>query len=219
MPRSLATASAAVILAAAGALPAGCGSAGTKTPTSSEPPESSGADAAGAGSAGFQSSTSTYPASPSATVVAPASGGTEAQTTTRTAAAPAYVHEESPSGELASAVAEVRAHGYTPESTSDYHPNQTLRVLVGTSAPAREDGEQQAFFFIGNRYLGTDSSEPSGSLRVVSQGDTEVTLAYRLYRPGDPACCPGGGQAHVTFQLNDGALSPVQAIPPSSERR
>jgi hypothetical protein len=51
---------------------------------------------------------------------------------------------------------------------------------------------------------------------VVSQGDTEVTLAYPLYRNGDPLCCPGGGQALVPFQLNNGKLAPLEPIPPSS---
>jgi hypothetical protein len=129
------------------------------------------------------------------------------------------VHEESPSGELANAVAEVKAHGYLPDATSDYHPNQTLRVLIGTSSAPGEGAKQQAFFFARNRYLGTDSSQPSTSLRVVGQGDTEITLAYGLYRPGDPPCCARAGQAQVTFQLNDGALAPLQAVPPVSERQ
>jgi LppP/LprE lipoprotein len=206
------------MLAAGGCSLAGCGSAGTKTVSSSQAPASSDAAAPASGAAVIQSSTSASAASSSAAVAA-ASGGTEAQTTTRTAAAPAYVHEESPSGELASAIAQVKAHGYTPETSSDYHPGQTLRVLIGSSSAAGDGDQQQAFFFLGNRYLGTDSSQPSASLQVVSQGDTEVTLAYALYRPSDPLCCPGGGQAQVTFQLNDGALDPLQAIPPLSERR
>ena len=75
---------------------------------------------------------------------------------------------------------------------------------------------QQAFFFVNGRYIGTDASQPSATLRVASQGDTEVTLAYPLYRKGDPLCCPGGGQAQVHFQLNNGKLAPLEPIPPSS---
>ncbi len=51
-------------------------------------------------------------------------------------------------------------------------------------------------------------------MKVVAQGDTEVTLAYPLYRPHDPLCCPGGGQATVRFQLNNGHLVPLGTIPP-----
>jgi hypothetical protein len=147
------------------------------------------------------------------------SGGTPAGGVARTASAPAYVREESASGDLSKAVAEVKAHGYTPSSTSEYHSGQTLRVLVGTRAGSADGYGQQAFFFVGNRYLGTDTSAPSASIHVLSQGDTEVTLAYAVYHPGDLLCCPGGGQAHVSFQLNNGALVPVEPIPPTSERR
>jgi hypothetical protein len=73
---------------------------------------------------------------------------------------------------------------------------------------------QQAFFFVNGRYIGTDASQPSATLRVVGQGDTEVTLAYPLYRDGDPLCCPGAGQARVRFQLNNGKLTALDPIPP-----
>jgi len=51
-----------------------------------------------------------------------------------------------------------------------------------------------------------------------AQGDTEVALAYPLYRSSDPLCCPGGGTAIVHFQLNNGRLVPLQPIPPTSSK-
>jgi len=117
---------------------------------------------------------------------------------------------------LQAAAAVVRAHGFTPKSTSDYRPGQTLRVLLGTRTGSADGYGQQAFFFVNGRYIGTDTREPSAKLRVVSQGDTEVTLAYPLYRARDPLCCPSGGQARVTFQLNNGKLAPLDPIPPVS---
>jgi len=51
---------------------------------------------------------------------------------------------------------------------------------------------------------------------VIAQSDTEVTLAYPLYRPGDPLANPNGGQATVHFQLNDGKLTPLGTIPPAN---
>jgi hypothetical protein len=129
------------------------------------------------------------------------------------------VHEEAAGAELASAVAAVKARGYTPNDTSQYHPNQTLRVLVGTRTGSGDGYNQQAFFFVGGKYLGTDSSAPSATLAVANQGDTEVTLAYPNYRAGDPLCCPGGGQSSVTFALNNGKLAPLTPIPPTSSRR
>jgi hypothetical protein len=113
-------------------------------------------------------------------------------------------------------VAVVRARGFTPERTSDYHPSQTLRVLIGSHAGSGEGHGQQAFFFVNGRYIGTDTREPSATVRVVAQGDTEVTVAYALYRKSDPLCCPGGGQAQVRFQLNNGRLMPLDPIPPAS---
>jgi hypothetical protein len=119
---------------------------------------------------------------------------------------------------LNGAVAVVRAKGFSPSNTSDYHPSQTLRVLIGTHAGSGDGHGQQAFFFVNGRYIGTDSSKTSATVRVVSQGDTEVALAYPLYRRNDPACCPGGGQAQVRFQLNNGKLVALDPIPPTSSQ-
>jgi LppP/LprE lipoprotein len=202
-------------MAVAAALVAGCGGSGTKVVTSKRPPTPL------AGSSSTLTTGSAGRSAPSSTSSAPGagSGGTPAQGTARTESAPAYAHEESSSGALAKAQETVRAHGYAPASSADYRPEQTLRVLVGTRNGSAEGHPQQAFFFLGERYLGTDSSEPSGAVHVISQGDTEVTLGYSIYRTGNSLCCPSGGEAHVTFQLNNGTLVPVQSIPSVSERR
>ena len=110
----------------------------------------------------------------------------------------------------------LKARGYTPAETSQYHPSQTLRVLVGTRAGSSDGYDQQAFFFVGGRYIGTDTKEPSASVKVLSQSDTEVTLGYPLYRSGDPLASPSGGQATVHFQLNNGKLVALNPIPPAS---
>lgn len=161
--------------------------------------------------------TTTTPAStPTSTTPAPSEhGGTSGPAaTTRTATAPAFTHEGTGAGAtaegLSAAEAVLQANGYTASSTSDYHPDQTLRVLVGTRAGSAEAGGQQAFFFVDGRYIGTDAKQPSASLHVVSQGDTEVTLAYAL---------SSGGQATVRFQLNNGKLVPLGSIPSASSRQ
>jgi len=110
----------------------------------------------------------------------------------------------------------VRERGYTPNNTSDYHSDQALRVLVGTRTGSGDGYGQQAFFFVNGRYIGTDAKTPSATLRVSGQSDTEVTLAYPLYRKNDALCCPGGGTAHVHFQLNNGKLVPLDPIPPAN---
>ncbi len=143
---------------------------------------------------------------------------TEASTT-RTESAPAFTRQTSaPTATAAAAADVVKAHGYTPNDISEYHPSQTLRVLVGTRTGSADGHGQQAFFFLGDRYIGTDTSQPSATIRVVGQSDTEVTLAYPLYRPHDAPCCPSGGEAKVSFQLNNGMLTPLQAIPPASSQ-
>lgn len=195
------------LLALAGAaLLAGCGSH-TKTVTVPAPP--GGASA----STGTQAS---RPATGTPAQTPPASTGTQASTT-RTAPEPAFTEHEAAKVEgVQAAAAIVRAHGYTPADPSQYHSNQTLRVLVGTRTGSADGHGQQAFFFLAGRYLGTDAKQASASVRVVSQSDTEVTLAYALYRSTDPLCCPGGGQATVHFQLNNGHLSALSPIPPAT---
>ena len=87
-------------------------------------------------------------------------------------------------------------------------------MLVGTRTGSSEGSGQQAFFFVDGRYIGTDSKQPSASIHVVSQSDTEVTLAYSL-----PGSGGAGGQATVRFQLNDGKLTPLDPIPAASSRQ
>jgi hypothetical protein len=201
-----------VILAA---LLAGCGG-GTKTETVADTPLPE-ATTTTPTTPKAKTSTSTTPATtPTSTTTTPSEhGGTSAPSTVRTAPAPAFTHEGTATGTtaegLSAAEAILRAKGYTATATSDYHPDQTLRVLVGTGSA--EGSGQQAFFFLDGRYIGTDTKQPSASIHVVSQGDTEVTLAYAL--PGSP----GAGQATVRFQLNNGKLVALSSIPPANSRQ
>ncbi len=91
-------------------------------------------------------------------------------------------------------------------------------MLVGTRAGSADGYGQQAFFFLDGRYLGTDTKEASAKLRVVSQSDTEVAIAYPLYRPGNSLCCPAGGEQIVHFALNDGKLTALDPIPPANSK-
>jgi hypothetical protein len=219
MRRALLLVIALVLGSAGGALLGGCGGSGTKTVSVS--------DSAPPASTSNTTSTVRPGTSQSGTTPTTTTAGTPATTTpqspssTRTSPEPAFAqhasgNSESASQSTTSAAAVVRAHGYTPNATSDFHPDQTLGVLVGTRTGSGDGYNQQAFFFVNGKYIGTDTAQPSASVKVVSQSDTEVTLAYPLYRAHDPLCCPGGGQATVHFQLNDGKLTPVGQIPPAS---
>ncbi len=192
------------------ALLAGCGSA-TKTVTVAQTPT-------GSTTAPSSTTTSTTSSTPAATTTTTAPSTTGSSTsTTRTAPEPSFAEkeQEAKGGALGAAVAALRERGYTARNTAEYHSNQTLRVLVGTRAESGDGYGQQAFFFLEGHYLGTDAKEPSATLKVVSQSDTEVTISYPLYRTSDPLCCPGGGSRTVHFALNDGKLSALGAIPPA----
>jgi LppP/LprE lipoprotein len=191
------------------ALLAACGS-GTKTVTN-------------AGAPPLTQSTATQARPDTTKTTSTATTQTQAPTSTRTSSTatraapePAFTQHESQAEGVGAAATVMRERGFTPKDTSDYHADQALRVLLGTRAGSGDGYGQQAFFFVNGRYIGTDAKEPSATLKVVSQGDTEVTLGYPLYRKGDPLSSPSGGEAHVTFQLNNGKLVALGKIPPSS---
>jgi hypothetical protein len=195
---------------ACAALVGGCGGSSTKTVSVASGPSEAETTAA--------STTSTTTKAQSTTSTSTTATATSTQAT-RTASAPAFTHQggsEATAPSAAAATAVVRAHGYTPNDTSQYHPDQTLTVLVGTRTGSGDGYDQQAFFFLNGRYIGTDTAQPSAGVKVVSQSDTEVTLAYPLYRAHDPLCCPSGGSRSVSFQLNNGHLTPLQTIPPAN---
>jgi len=204
-----------LLATAVGALAlSGCGSGGTKTVSVSSaiPPVTT------------TQSTTTTRTTPSPTKTAAptntttSSSGTRGAEATRTSTAPAFTKESTSVEGLSAAQAVVKSHGFTAGETSDYRPEQTLRVLVGTRTGSSDGYGQQAFFFVDGRYIGTDASEPSASVKVVGQSDTEVTLAYPLYKPGDPLSHPSGGERTVHFQLNNGHLVALNPIPPTASR-
>src|SRR5215471_12583082 len=110
-----------IALAATTALALSACGGGTKTVSVSS--------AVGAGARGPTgvAGTARKPAGP--TVTTPPKQSTAPQTT-RTATAPAFTKEAAGGEGLSQAVAVVKAHGYTPEDTAEYHADQTLRVLV-----------------------------------------------------------------------------------------
>jgi hypothetical protein len=199
----------------AGVALGGCGSSQTKTLSVANSPETT----SGAATTSTPATTpSTTTATTTSTEPAPTStaGGTAAPGATHTAPEPEFAQREAHAEGASEAVALLRGRGYTAPEPSQYHPDQTLRVLVGTKSGSADDYGQQAFFFVGGRYIGTDTKEPSASIKVIAQSDTEVTLGYVLYRKGDPLANPSGGQATVRFQLNNGKLTALDPIPPAS---
>jgi hypothetical protein len=107
--------------------------------------------------------------------------------------------------------------GYTVANPADYHSSQTLRVLVGVQHGSADARVQRAFFFVNDRYLGTDTSDRSAGIAVVGQDDTGVTLRYSIYRHGQPLCCPSS-TSRVRYMLDNGRLLPAGPIPSSAAR-
>jgi LppP/LprE lipoprotein len=200
--------SAAVAALAAIAMVAGCG-AGTKVASVKEGSVQSTTSAGGASTTQGSSSSTSKLAIVTKTVTT---------TSTRSSSAPAFTKPEAGSQALQAAIATVKGQGYTPNDPSEYHPEQTLRVLTATRSGSGGGYEQRAFFFVDGRYIGTDSSQPSGSIKVLAQGATSVTLAYGLYQPGESPCCPGS-QSTVRFELDNGRLQALDPIPPADARR
>lgn len=190
---------------------AACATALAACGSSSKSPSTTGT-AAQAPAAPAQPTTPATTTSSTPTTTASAGNGGTAASTTRTATEPAFTSQPSSAEGVGAAIAAVRTAGFTPVNAADYHASQTLRVLIGSRSGASD--AKKAFFFVDGRFIGTDASEPSAMVAVAAQGDTEVTLSYSLYNIADSLCCPGAGHANVTFQLNNGKLVALGAIPP-----
>jgi LppP/LprE lipoprotein len=112
------------------------------------------------------------------------------------------------------AVTTLKEQGFTPVRVADWHPQHTLRVLIG-----RDDtGAERAFFFVKRRFVGNDDAAASASVRVSAANAKGVTLTYRLFGATDLACCPKGERVKVTFRWKDGTLVPAAEVPPAFER-
>lgn len=184
---------------------AACGSGTTTVTVKGAPPATT-------------STTTTHSSTSSTTATTPpatqsTTSGSTTTSQTHTAPEPAFTEGQAKSTPESAAAEVLNARGYVPVEAAQYHPQQTLTALIGRRSESSEYGEQ-AFFFLDGRYLGTDTKEASASVQLVSQDDTEVTLAYPLYHPSDPLTAPSGGRAIVHFQLNDGKLQALGQIPP-----
>ncbi|MGB2710621.1 MAG: LppP/LprE family lipoprotein [Conexibacter sp.] len=131
-------------------------------------------------------------------------------TSTATGATPA----PDPNAPLSLQMAErtLDARGYAPLTERDFRPGQPLKVLVGIE---RGDGPRAelAFFFVGDRFIGTDTQDPSAHIDVTAQQDEAITLTYALYRPGDAIDAPSAGSADVTYAWDGSRLVPRDPIP------
>jgi hypothetical protein len=147
---------------------------------------------------------------PPVTVAPPATGTSTASTVT----APSPT---SPAGNVDEAVATVEREGFDVIDRRAYDASATLRVLLGIKHGSGDGYAKRAFFFVRGRYIGTDTSDLSASMRIASQSDTTVGLTYALYGPRDALCCPHRFGT-VRYHWNGTRLVPLDPIPSRAER-
>jgi hypothetical protein len=230
--RALATATPLAVAVALAATLAACGSntPATVTVTKTVPARTSTTTTAtkpGPGSSTTSSSSSTSSstsaqtqssASTTSTTATSSSTSTSSTATTRTETAPAFVGTNPASNTAAgralqAALAVLAKHGYEALGTATYDAGDTLRVLIGRQHASTSE---RAFFFDQATYLGTDAAAPSDQITLVGQNDTEVVLAYGIYRPG--ASAPSS-ERRVHFALDMGQLSALDPLPSVAQRR
>lgn len=112
------------------------------------------------------------------------------------------------------AAEQLRAQGFDPVSLKAYHPDQTLRVLLGepndAAVAAGARAGRRAFFFVGESFVRTDAEEVSTTLRISKQTERTVTLAYRL---------TDGTTERVRFKWDGTALVPQTPVPAAAARQ
>lgn len=119
-----------------------------------------------------------------------------------------------PGASLAGAIRAMKKHGYDPADTSPpWYPQHKLNGIVGVVHESADGYNQLVFFFVGNHYIGNDTSEPSAVIHYVSGTDDTVTVKYAIYHSNDPNCCPSGGGKSVRYHWNGQLLVPLDPIP------
>jgi hypothetical protein len=154
----------------------------------------------------------TRAAATTATVTRTVTAPTPTTTTGTTSATPAPPANQDAPLSLHAAEQTLGARAYAPRGERDWRPDQRLKVLLGVGRPTNARAEL-AFLFVGDRFIGTDTSAPSARIEVVTQDDDSVTLRYALYRPSDAIDAPSGGSAEVTYRWDGARLVPQGPIP------
>ncbi|MDA3628677.1 LppP/LprE family lipoprotein [Saccharopolyspora oryzae] len=109
--------------------------------------------------------------------------------------------------DLAAAMAEIEADGFTPTPPEGElaGPVRAIHAMCTGSANGRC---QAVFFFDGQRLA---QKMEVGLVSIVSQDGTAVRVEFPVYNADDPGCCPSGTPTRHTIRLVGGQL---QADPP-----
>lgn len=153
-----------------------------------------------------------------ATVGVLAGCGESAKTTSETTSSASQKKPDAngniPEGPFLWAKTVMSHQGYAPVNPDQYSTSSNLRFMVGRTSPTK----MKVFFFLGDdRWLGTDTKDPSMTVSVAHSDNESVQVTYGLYKPDDLDNKPTGGTKTVTFKWNGSKLEPLDEIPPSSE--
>lgn len=73
----------------------------------------------------------------------------------------------------------------------------------------RNQSAQKVFFFKGEKYLGTDTSEIHGPTNSVTADDLgSIIVSYCVYQKNDPMSTPSGKPFEITYHWNGQKLIP-----------
>ena len=106
----------------------------------------------------------------------------------------------------------VERMGFDPE-IAPWHADHRLNAIGGVLKASADGHFQRVFFFVNGRYIGLDSTQPSGSVQVANTSYDLVTVTYAIYQPSDALCCPSSRQS-VRYQWTGTKLVPLDPIPP-----
>lgn len=119
-----------------------------------------------------------------------------------------------PSNPLTADPAVVKAHGYTPDSGHTETPDgfgHTLYAWRATCTDSADGYCQKVFFFIGTRYLGTDTRDPSTQIVGINAPEAgTIAVSYAHYLAGDAQCCPSGQPVLISYHWNGSRLIPSE---------
>jgi hypothetical protein len=117
---------------------------------------------------------------------------------------------------LAAALALVR-HQCPPQSaeisTDWWMAGWRFNALYGNCLAA--DGHnQRIWFFVGARFVGTDSPKSSAEIVGLWRDNNTIAFLYVLYRGSDALCCPTGGGKIVRFRWTGDRIVALDPLPP-----
>jgi hypothetical protein len=96
-----------------------------------------------------------------------------------------------------------------PEQT--WRPSAVLHVLHATGAGGADYQGDWYFFFVNGRLAGQQFFSHASGQSPLDENTFSVT--YNVFQPGDPHCCPSGGQTTVRFHWNGSRLTTLDPVP------